>query len=49
MEKYYKNGMYRIEEDGFYIYEIPRYGGKPQLEGFRLTEEEAKKLIDTFT
>jgi hypothetical protein len=48
MEQYYKNGMYVLEYGVYYVYEIPRYGGHPQLEGEVLSEKDAKELIDTF-
>ena len=46
--KEYKNGQYEFRSNKYWVYEIPRYGGKPSLEGFRKTEQECKDLIDTF-
>ena len=48
MEQYYKNGMYILKGGEYFVYEIPMYGGKPQLQGTRKTEQECKDLIDTF-
>ena len=49
MEKYYKNGMYKLKAGEYFVYEIPKYGGKPVLEGNCKTEQECKDMIDTFT
>ena len=48
MEHYYKNGMYKLKQGVYFVYEIPKYWGEPQFEGIRKTEQECKNLIDTF-